>query len=263
MRRLLLKASLVAMAFTAYVCSPFLTAWFIREAVRNGDSAYLERAIDWPSVRQTLKPSLSRIALDLPDAATMPGEGKASLWKRVKAYFAQGAVNRAIDSYITPEGLSQLFKARKLYRDYVSGAADESLLPMGERVQKAWSRVKRAEFTGLTTFEIEMADRLDENRIYLGKLEFTGLGWTLKELRVRLQTDAATASVQRFSDLKPNAATKVNALSLRRFSPGFISSAEAAPLSEVSAPAVSTKNEKQGFWARARAAAHTRSYAIN
>ena len=193
MTRLLTKYLVVLLAFAAYTAAPFVTAWSIREAVRNGDAAYLENAIDWPGVRETLKPSLSRLAVDIPDATAEP-----SLWQRIKAYVGEGAVSTAIDSAVTPEGLPQLFTIRKAYRDYVSGQPEESKLPVLDRMQRAWARVKRAEFTSLTAFEVDMADKWDESRIYLAKLELTGLGWKLKELRVKFLTTAED-SVSKFA----------------------------------------------------------------
>jgi hypothetical protein len=186
-------AGVLSLLLIAYLASPFVTAWSIREAVRSGDSAYLQTAIDWPGVRETLKSTLSRLALDMPDPedANAP---KPGVWQRIKAYVGQSAVNRAVDSYITPEGLPKLFTWRKYYRDNISGEMDEAkTLPLGQRIKAAWARVKRAEFTGPTQFEIDMADKHDPNRIYLGKLEFTGLGWKLKELRIKFLTSASNA----------------------------------------------------------------------
>jgi hypothetical protein len=173
-----------------YVCSPFVTAWRIREAVRNGNSDYLATAIEWGSVRATLKPSIARIALGLPetvlDASASPG-----LWTRFKAYWGQGMVERAVESYVTPEGLPQLFSLRKAYRSYVLDADDEAnTLPLPERIGKAWARVKRAEFKSVTRFEIDMEDKLDPTRVYLGTLELFPAGWKLTELRVRFLTTA-------------------------------------------------------------------------
>lgn len=191
MKALFLKTSVILMVVAAYVASPFFTAWSIREAVRNGDSDYLAKQIDWPGVRATLAPDIRRIALDIPDPATASA-AKAGMWQRFKAYWGQGAVNRAIESYVTPEGLPQLFQARKAYRDYIAGQPDDSKLGLQERIKRAWSRVKRAEFTSLTTFEIDMVDKHDPSRIYFGKLAVDGFGWKLKELRVKvLQTAQA------------------------------------------------------------------------
>lgn len=186
-----------ALAVVGYISAPFLTAWNIREAVRNGNSAYLTTAIEWPSVRETLKPSIARIALDLPNAEqTEPTN--PSLWQRAKAYWGRGAIDSLVDSYVTPEGLPQLFTVQKTYRDYVSGDDGTNALPILERVSRAWARVKRAEFTGFATFEIDMADKNDETRIYLGKLELTRVGWKLAELRVEFLKPAAT-TMQNFA----------------------------------------------------------------
>lgn len=199
MKSLLLKASLAILAIAAYIGAPFYTAWSIREAVRNGDSAYLEHRIDWPGVRATLAPTISQIAFDIPDPETAPQQ-KPGLWKRFKAYIGQGAVNRAIDSYVTPEGLPQLFAARKAYRDYVAGQPDDSKISVTDRIKRAWARVKRAEFTSLTTFEIDMLDKMDPDRMYQGKLALDGFGWKLKELRVKMLTVAAHERAVKFAD---------------------------------------------------------------
>lgn len=198
MRLLLLKASLAVFAIAAYAASPFYTAWSIREAVRNGDSAYLEHRIDWPGVRATLAPTISQIAFDIPDAEMAPQQ-KPGIWKRFKAYIGQGAVNRAIDSYVTAEGLPQLFAARKAYRDYVAGQPGDSSVTVTERIRRAWARVKRAEFTSLTTFEIDMIDKSDPDRMYLGKLAVDGFGWKLKELRVKMLSVAAHDRAVKFA----------------------------------------------------------------
>jgi Protein of unknown function (DUF2939) len=252
MKRLLLKALLLTIAIGAYIGAPFVTAWSIREAVRDGNSAYLERAIDWGSVRQTLKPTLSRVALNLPDPETQVSV-KPGLWQRTKAYWGQGAVNRAIDSYITPEGLPQLFALRKSYRN-VTGAIDDSqTLPVTERIKRAWSRVKRAEFTTLTSFEVDMADKHDENRIYVGKLELTATGWMLTELRIKMLTTADATPAQLLMaplGTVPDAVSPMRGSSPSRgWSTGFIARAEASPLP---APFLAPRTS---FWDRAKAAA--------
>jgi hypothetical protein len=196
-KRLWISAALAAFAAAVYIGSPFLTAWNIREAVRNGNSEYLATAIEWPSIRETLKPSIAHIALELP-AEDQPSPANPSLWQRMKAYWGKGAVDRLVEAYVTPEGLPQLFTMHKAYRNYVSGDDGTNAPPILERITRAWSRVKRAEFTGLTTFEIDMADKNDPSRVYLGKLDLTRAGWKLTELRVQFQ-NPANATIQNFA----------------------------------------------------------------
>jgi hypothetical protein len=141
-------------------------------------------------VRETLKPSIVRIALNLPYPEEQP-QASSGLWQRLKTTVGQGAVDRLVDTYVTPEGLPKLFTLRKTYRDYTANDADEAkTTPLLERIERAWARVKRAEFTGFTTFEIDMADKQDPARIYLGKLKLTPLGWKLAELRIKFLTAA-------------------------------------------------------------------------
>ncbi|MGB4866902.1 MAG: DUF2939 domain-containing protein [Hyphomicrobium sp.] len=246
MSRLLLKAALIGFAIAAYMASPFVTAWSIREAARTGDTDYLARAIDWPSVRETLKPDLSRIALDLP-GEEQPTATKPGLWQCFKAYLGQGAVNRAIDGYMTPEGLPQLFSMRKAYRDYTGASDETAALPVLERVERFWTRIKRAEFTGLTTFEVDMADKNDANRIYLGKLELTRSGWMLKELRIRMLTTASAAPQTLMSDMASPPAARG-----KSWSTGFISPAQAATTDTGTG---TRAKATPSFWERAKAAA--------
>ncbi|MBX9830206.1 MAG: DUF2939 domain-containing protein, partial [Xanthobacteraceae bacterium] len=129
MLRPLLKAFILIVAVAAYVGSPFVTAWQIREAVKSGDAAYLADKIEWDKVKETLKVSLAAAALDLPpeqpdsDAAGTPA-AKPSMWQRFKAYWGKGAVDRMVDNYANAEGLPKLFSYRRTYRDAV-GEIDE------------------------------------------------------------------------------------------------------------------------------------------
>ncbi len=199
MKSLFVVLGLALLSATIYAGSPFVTAWGIREAVRNGNSDYLASAIEWGSVRETLKPTIAQVALNLPDPDRDPTASK-SFWARFKAYWGQGAVDSLVDKYVTPEGLPKLFALRKSYRTFVANDADEAAkLPITERIERAWARVKRAEFTSLTSFEIDMEDKYDPTRLYLGKFELRPVGWKLTELRVKFLTTAKNA-IQKFAD---------------------------------------------------------------
>ncbi len=203
MKAIFVTFGFALLAATLYLGSPFVTAWGIREAVRNGNSDYLASAIEWGSVRQTLKPSIARIALNLPDPEQDP-KASNGFWARFKTYWGKGMVDSLVEKYVTPEGLPQLFTLRKSYRSYVANDDDANKLPLPERVARAWARVKRAEFTSLTSFEIDMEDKHDPTRLYLGKLELRPVGWKLTELRVKFQTTAKTA-IQKFTGMTQDA----------------------------------------------------------
>ena len=180
----------------AYVAAPFLTAWTIREAIRNSDSAYLEHKVEWESVRSTLKVSLASYAL------TPAGDPEAlsahpGIWQRIKEYFGRGALDRFVDTTVTPTGLSGLLTLRKTYKDGVGTiSATAGSAPVEEetrfaRMRRVWSRVTRAEFASLSRFELDMLDKDDPARTVNCVLELRGLEWKLTELRVRATARSA------------------------------------------------------------------------
>lgn len=193
MRRILYTVSAAFLMAVAYIATPFVTAWSIREAMQNGNSDYLERKIEWGSVRTTLRESLTQVALGAPPPGTVLAEPlpKPGFWKRVKNSLSRSAVNKIVDRYVTPEGLPQLFSVRKTYRNVSGETAALEALPWRERLADFWSRVKRAEFKSPSVFEIEMADRNDPARHYVGLLELRGFEWKLTELRLRVVPEEA------------------------------------------------------------------------
>jgi hypothetical protein len=197
MRRSLYAVLGAILLGVAYIATPFVTAWSIREAMQNGNSDYLEHKIEWDSVRTTLRESLTQVALGQPSdtpIATAEALPKPGLWQRIKNGLRKSAVNNIVDSYVTPEGLPQLFSYRKTYRDVSGETAELEAMPWHERVAGFWSRIKRAEFKSPAVFEIEMADRNDPTRHYVGLLELRGFEWKLTELRLRVAAEADTAT---------------------------------------------------------------------
>lgn len=187
-------AALAALVLaTGYVAAPFLAAWSIRDALQTGDTAYLAKKIEWPTVRETLRESLLAFAAGATPVASPGTEPpRPGLWQRLKAGLSRRAVDNVVDAYVTPEGLPQLFNLRQYYRENISGeAAADAALAWHERARRFWSRVKRAEFHSPTEFEIEMADRNDPTRHYVGLMKLRGLEWKLVELRVLKVREAA------------------------------------------------------------------------
>lgn len=199
MRRILIGLAAfvgVGLLCASYMVWPLATAWRIREAVRGGDSEYLAEKIEWQSVKRTLKPSMTRLAVG-PAPGEDGSEPNPGLWKRFKSYLGRNAVDQMVETMVTPEGLPQLFEYGRTYRQKVQGDADEpSTLPTSERVRRFWSRIIRAEFTGLTRFVLEMRDRHEASRTFTGVLELKGAEWKLTELTVSQSGAAATARAE-------------------------------------------------------------------
>src|SRR5262245_52346409 len=115
--KLLLATLLIAIAYIAW---PMLTALQIRQAIVARDTATLERKIEWPSVRASLKGSLS--AESKARLETDPNAPAASLWQRVKASLAPSLAESAVDRWLTPENLPSFFGYRETYRTTIRPA---------------------------------------------------------------------------------------------------------------------------------------------
>lgn len=195
LRRLVAVTTVIALVAGAYIAVPFWTAWTIREAIKANDSAYLTDKIVWPSVRTTLKESLQSYSLT-GAAAPIDGEqtaAKPSLWQRIKTYVGKGAVDRFVETTVTPTGMGALLNMRKAYETNVVGTPAERP-PIWERMRRVWSKVTRAEFTSFDRFEMDMIDKNEPSRTISAVLERKGFEWLMTELRVKATDKLAQAS---------------------------------------------------------------------
>lgn len=183
---------LLAAVAVLYAASPFQAAWAIREAVTAGDARYLASKVHWPAVRETMRHSMLRVALDPPPelleetAAASPSRpgAWARLKHRVKAYAGRRVVDKMVDDYINAEGFPKLYRARQAKHAVIGPKPQEHGSALA-RFKDVWGRIKRAEFLSLTVFAIEIEDQFDAGRKYAATLELRGDEWILTELHIR------------------------------------------------------------------------------
>lgn len=193
MRLILTGTALALLLGLAYVAAPFYTAWSLREAIRTADSAYLERKIEWDSVRASLKTSLARHANLVPEINDETAPIKPGLWQRVKMAFGQSMIDNFVERSVTPTGLPKMFEAKKAFNEKVRGEVPpEATLTRIERFKQFWARLQRAEFQSFTRIEIEVKDRRAPDRHYVSLLELKGFEWKLTELRVKAAPKTAS-----------------------------------------------------------------------
>ncbi len=200
MRRTLFLSALLFIAALGYVAAPFYTAWTIRDAAKTGKPHVLASHVYWPTVKVSLKKSLKKIAVVQPQSANTsdkPPGFFSRFWTRIKTSFSYSAVDRLVDRYGNPDGFARIFDYGRIYRTKIRGWKDpEEGLPLLQKIQAVWARVKRAEFISLTRFEMDMIDKFEPGRMYCGVLEFRDWRWMLTELRV-LQNKKAPQQVAR------------------------------------------------------------------
>lgn len=107
----------------AYVTYPYLTLWFIAEAIQDHDTAYLAKKLDWHAMKNELKTEMTRDFRNPPNTQDeLPEFGNS---------FATTAINNAIDTHINNSSLHILI-------DYLSPPAlntDSSLENTHEALQ--------------------------------------------------------------------------------------------------------------------------------
>lgn len=198
-RRLTLLFLLVTVMAGAYAATPLITAWEIRQAVRSGDVATLERKVDWAAVRRSLKASSGEtraVMVEFSEAASVP---KPGLWQRIKTAALPYVTDPLIDRYVTAEGAPQMYAWRQTWRQKLRptlGMAEPESVLAGtrladtglDRVLSLAKRVERAAFTRPGRIEVDLRDRYKPERRWRGVLELQGWSWRLIEVHVLTAT---------------------------------------------------------------------------
>lgn len=195
MRRLVraLALALALPVVLGYLAWPVHSALEIREAVVAGDTATLNRKVDWEALRASIKESLTpeTIARLMAD----PDAPKPTLWQRVKAAVAPSMADTVINRYVTPEHLPVLLGYRQVYRGKVRPALGLTEPPTAlagtwlagssvDRFASFWVRVRRAVLQSPTRFVLEVEDKYRPSRRYIGTFELQGFEWKLTGLNI-------------------------------------------------------------------------------
>jgi hypothetical protein len=207
-KSLLVMLGLIAL-MGGYGVWPVISAFQIKQAVKAGDVATLERKVHWVPVRASLKASIA----ELQPVASLVAEGPAasgrpSLWGRFKAAATPMLAETFIDTYVTPEGISQIQAARRGGWRTLFGmaprvpepgartAASMSAAIVGgdgaldvegnvlARFVAFYQRVVRARFHSLSSVEFEIADKGTPERRYISLFELSNFDWKLASVRV-------------------------------------------------------------------------------
>ncbi len=192
-RFFVLTAATVTALTIAYLVSPLISAMHLRNAIASGDQPTVDRMVEWQSLRESLRHSIAKNAELLPAATAAARAVKPTLWQRIRSMFGHTMLDRFIEHYITPEGLTKLYRAKE--RRY---AAPEkpTFIQAGislDQVRQTWKRVKQAKFISPFRFVLELEDRHDPDRriktlFRLSRLTQTGFEWHLVAVKLHRVT---------------------------------------------------------------------------
>jgi len=132
--------TVVLIAGVAYGASPYVTLYYLGEAIQKSDAKALEALVNWPAVRQGIKEDICdfvSVDSDPATAGNLPPFG---------ASFMRGIVSSAIDQAVTPQALLAVTSATPV-------------TPPGADQQGPDVRVNWAFFDSPTTFMISLQAR--------------------------------------------------------------------------------------------------------
>lgn len=105
-----IAVALLALLTSFYFGSPYLAANNIKQAMITGDVDALEDGIDFPKVRESLKAQMSAaLTAEMANDPQMKNNPFAGLG----AVMMPAIIERAVTTYVTPEGISRLMKGVK------------------------------------------------------------------------------------------------------------------------------------------------------
>jgi Protein of unknown function (DUF2939) len=206
MKRYILLALCLLLAF--YVGWPLWSAYKIHSALEANDAKTLETKVDFPSVRVSLKPS---VTAEVERALERAAGGVAGqlLGGALKQQLAPQLVDTIVNTVITPQRIGDFYQRRGDIKDILAermarrrergdgggatGAATETQSAgtggggtekagagTTPRVKMGWRNLKRLSFSGPLGFEIGVArDAGAAGPDIVAQLGFQGFDWKL------------------------------------------------------------------------------------
>ena len=200
MRRPLIAIAALTFILMAgvYLTSPLWAAYKLRLAMKTGDTDTIERMVVWPSLRSSIKATITKNAKLLPLATQAARALRPTMWQRVRSVFGHSMLDRFIETYITPSGLPKLYRAKTRWHERFKRPRQPAMMQAGlapDQLARVWRRIKRAEFKSPFRFILEIEDRhvatrLIESTFQLSNISLRGFDWKLSAVSIRSHAPA-------------------------------------------------------------------------
>jgi len=163
-RRLALAA--VALFLVAYFASPLLTVRALIAAAEQGDEATLERLVDFPAFRQSLKDEMNARLI-----AEMRSDlgGRDSALRGLGMMLAPTLLSGAVDALVTPQAIAAMVRTAETpdAKDVARNRIDSTPEPTAARTEGKRDLRRRYSYRGFNSFAVTLTrrdrpeDRLD------------------------------------------------------------------------------------------------------
>jgi len=166
MRRLFL---LLLILLVAYVGYPYLTLYWINNALLDNNKVSLERLVDFPQVRAGLKSQVKEQVMATADEKAEKRPILGGIGEALAKLFAPGLVDSTVDGLVTPEGI-----------------LDNPVVVEHRKEGKSFADfITYAFFAGPTTFTFDIKDPDERNSPQVQAImTLDGFRWRVVDLRV-------------------------------------------------------------------------------
>jgi hypothetical protein len=149
-------AILLVLLIAGYIYWPYHTVGELEKAIRNPEQATIEKLVDFPAVRASLKAEMSAKRATAAASRSVPASGFTRDMLNSVTTAAELMTDKFIDTLVTPENITQALKANAaLQKD--SQAVD----------------LAAPSWTGLNTCTVSSADKKTRLKLKLAGLD----GW--------------------------------------------------------------------------------------
>lgn len=155
--------------------SPYLAINNIKKAAQAGDSDTVSKYIDYPSVRQSFKDQMN--AMMMKEMVNQKDDGFAALG----AMLASTMVDKMVDSFITPEGMTMILKGKD-FKDAAQSSEGTSTQEAKEEDQPEY----KTRYTSFSDFEVMIQDPKDLKAVTV-KMVRDGLSWKVNKIVVPIK----------------------------------------------------------------------------
>ena len=167
-----LGGAAVAVFVLAYAASPLLAARSLVQAAKTGNEQALERQVDFPAFRASLKAELSdRMVAEMRKDSRLGDSGLSGLGMLLAPTLVSGAV----DAFVTPQAISVMVQEGQAPKPDLARVEPEAApKPESKKVRQSWG------YRDLDTFAVTLTrdDQPDEQVALLMKRRNL-FGWKL------------------------------------------------------------------------------------
>jgi len=172
-RKLIIRLGLTAGAafLIAYAASPLLAARSLVQAARIGDEKALERQVDFPAFRASLKDELNaRMMVEMRKDKRLGDSGLSGLGMLL----APALVGGAVDAFVTPQAIALMVQEGRTPKPEIKRPEPAEPKAENKRVRQSWG------YRDLDTFAVTLTrdDQPDEQVSLLMKRRNL-FGWKL------------------------------------------------------------------------------------